>query len=117
GLHELAAFAHEPERVTEVERAARDKRRELTERMSREDHVVGRESFGLRCSERRDRRREDRRLCVRGELKLRCRPLPAERTQIEAERVVRFLESTRRIHEGASERLAHSSGLRSLPGK
>lgn len=63
-LYELATIADDSERVIEVERASRDERGELTERVSREDHDVGRKFLRLRGSQERDRRREDRRDCA-----------------------------------------------------
>jgi hypothetical protein len=67
--------------------------------MAGEDRIVGGKSFRLRSSQRRDARRQDRGLRVRGALELGRRPVPTERTQIETERGIRFVVYASRIGE------------------
>jgi len=79
----------------------------------RDDRPLGQPGLPRR-PERGDRRGEQRRLRIRGAVELLLRPVPAERRQIEAERLIRFVERKPRELIVFRERLPHPDDLRAL---
>ena len=114
-LHELAAQVHQADRVGERERAGRDQRRVLAERVARRRRRARAPVARSQHAQRRDAGGQDRRLRVGGERQLLLGPLEAELRQREAERGVGLVEHRRapRARRRASAR-AHADLLRAL---
>src|SRR5438132_6887757 len=114
----MAASTNETERVGKRERASRDDRAELAERVSEDDDrfsELARLLFG--GAEGGDRRYEKRGLRIRGPIELGLRSFEAEPPQVEAERLVRLGEHARRARVRVGELLSHADGLRALSRK
>ena len=122
-LHLLAAFADEPHTVGEREDAGSDHRAVLAHRVAGVEggsEVSDRAGCNLGLRERvqvGDRRRQDRRLRVDGQIELVGRTFEAERRDRLIERLIGSAKGGRSSRGGLSERLAHTDVLRTLAGK
>ncbi len=111
-LHELAAQVREPDRVAQRQRARRDQRGPLAERVAGDD--VEREAALAKHAKHRDRRGQDRRLRVLGQREVILGTLPAQLRQREAERIVGLVVGL--LREGRLDRqiAAHADSLGAL---
>jgi hypothetical protein len=115
-LHGAAAQVDQLDGVGEAQRAGRDQRAPLAERVPGRD-VEGQPALRLERAQDRDRIGEDGRLGVAGEGELLLRALPTELGDGEAERVVGLLEHPACDRELEREVAAHPDPLRTLSGK
>ena len=111
-LHQLPAAAHGTGRGGKLDGAGSDVSRVLPERMPGKI-IRGCASFGQN-TERRNGRGEDRRLGELSQPQLLFGSVKTELRQVEAERVIGFLESLARDRESRGEVAAHADALGTL---
>ena len=118
-LHELAARPHEAHRVRETKRARSHERAEFAERVAEDDNRLGkgRACDFLRRAKCGDRRRDQSGLGIRGLIELVLGTVEAQRSQVDADRLVRLFEDTSRAWIALGEIFSHPDHLRSLSGK
>ena len=117
-LHGTAADTHEPHRIRQRERAGRRQRRIFPDRMAGDELGIARQihsGFGLKHAHRRERHRDQRRLCILGQRDLLRRSLPHDGAELVAERGIDLLEDRAGGGIGLRQRLAHADRLAALP--
>src|SRR5207249_3856019 len=114
-LHELAALAHDADRVGEAECARDDQGGVLTEAVAGGQR--GLETALSARGGRRYRGGQDRGLGVGRQRQVGLGPLEHQPSEVEAERVVGFLKDRLGAGRALVETLAHADRLRALTGK